>query len=111
MCSAWISGFGLNSSFRNGRSSAPQPPDRRAVRLVERVLAEGVVGRRRLGARQPSVLLEQVRADALRIDELLELDVRQLADLVFGVVHAAFLADARADLPHDLLDVDVVGAD
>src|SRR5262249_18713208 len=33
------------------------------------------------------------------------------ADLFLGVVDAALLADARADLPHDLLDVDAVRAD
>ena len=110
MCSAWISGFGLNSSFRNGRKQRAQPADRAAVRLVERVFAERVVRRRRLGRADPAVLLEQPRAHALGIDELLELDVGQLADLFLGVVHAALLADARADLPHDLLDVDVVGA-
>src|SRR5262249_52787374 len=81
----------------------PEPADRAAVRFIERVLAERVVrrgGLRRAGA---AVFLEQPRAHAFRIDELLELDVRQLADLFLGVVDAALLADARADLPHDLL--------
>ena len=36
---------------------------------------------------------------------------RQLADLVFGVVGAALLEDALADLLHDLLDVDRLGSD
>jgi hypothetical protein len=80
------------------------------VRLVQRVLAERVVGRGRRGRADAAVLVEQPRAHALRIDELLELDVRQLADLFLGVVDAPLLADARADLPHDLLDVDAVGS-
>ena len=56
-------------------------------------------------------LLEQVGADAARVEELLELDRRELADLLLGVVDAALLADARPDLLHDLLDVDRIGAD
>ena len=93
-----------------------QPADeaqRRPVRLEQRLLFEGVVGqlRRRVGRLRAPELLEQIRADAARIEELLELDRRQLLDLLLGVVHAALLADAGADLLHDLLDVDRVGAD
>ena len=36
----------------------------------------------------------------------IQADGRQLSHLFFGVIHAALLADARADLLHDLLDVD-----
>ena len=100
---------GVEEQLEERPEQRPQPADRAAVRLVQGVFAERVVRRRRLRRADPAVLLEQVRAHALRVDELLELDVRQLADLFFGVVHAALLADARADLPHDLLDVDVVG--
>src|SRR5262249_35932800 len=89
----------------------PEPADRAAVRFIERVLAERVVRRGGLRRADAAVFLEQPRAHAFRIDELLELDVRQLADLFLGVVDAALLADARADLSHDLLDVDAVGAD
>ena len=112
MCSAWISGFGLKNSFRSGLSSVRSQRIGAAVRLVERrpprTRSSAAAARR---SPTPAELLEQIRAHALRIEELLELDVGQLADLVFGVVDAALLADARADLPHDLLDVDVVGAD
>jgi hypothetical protein len=86
-----------------------QPSDRRAVRLVQGVFAEAEVRRRRLGAAETAVLLEQAGPHPLGVDERLELDVRQLADFLFGVVHAALLPDPRADLPHDLLDVDVIG--
>jgi hypothetical protein len=88
-----------------------QPADRAPVRLVEGVFAEGVIGRRRFRRADPPVLLEEARPHPLRVDELLELHVRQLADLFLGIVHAAFLPDPRADLPHDLLDVDVLGTD
>jgi len=34
----------------------------------------------------------------------------EVAELLLGIVHAALLADARADLLHDLFDVDRIGA-
>ena len=40
-----------------------------------------------------------------------ELDCGQFTNLLFGVVHAALLPDAGADLLHDVLDVDRVGSD
>jgi hypothetical protein len=55
-------------------------------------------------------LLEQIRAQPFRIQEFLQAHARQLLDLLFRVIHAALVADARADLSHDLLDVDGVGA-
>jgi len=55
-------------------------------------------------------LLEQIGPDHFGIQELLELDGRQLANLLLGVVHAALLADACADLFHHLFDVDGVGS-
>ena len=55
-------------------------------------------------------LLEQVRPHALRVEEPLELDLGQLLNLLFRVVDAALVADPAADLPHDLLDIDRVGA-
>ncbi len=82
------------------------------MRFEERVLLEPVVRRRRrrLGDLGALELIEQIGPHAAGIQELLELHGRQLADLVLGVVHAALLADARADLVHDLLDVDRVSA-
>src|SRR5712672_1947297 len=53
---------------------------------------------------------QQIRPHAARVEKLLELHRRQLADLLLGVVDAALLANARADLLHDLLDVHRVGA-
>ena len=113
MCSAWISGFGLKNSFRIGSSSLRIHRIGAAVRLEQRrVLEREVRQLRRLVRRlRLAELIEQIGADAARIEELLELDRRQLADLLLGVVDAALLADARADLLHDLLDVDRVGAD
>ena len=61
--------------------------------------------RRRLHAPE---LVEEVGPNAARIEEFLQLDRREIADLLLGIVDAAFLADPRADLLHDLLDVDGV---
>src|SRR4051812_25824871 len=55
-------------------------------------------------------LIEKIRADAARVEELLQLDVRKLADLLFGVIDATLLTDPFPDLLHDLLDVHRVGA-
>jgi len=94
-----------------------QPPPDASSRSVDVVVLEGVVLRRRLERGhcgrvvRPTVLLHQVRAHPRRIEELLELDAGQLPDLLLGVVHAALLADPRADLLHDLVDVDRIGTD
>ena len=89
-----------------------QEPHRTPVGLEERVLLEPVVGRRRrrLGHLRALELIEEIGPHAPRIEELLELDRREVADLVLGVVHAALLANTRANLFHDLLDVHRVGA-
>ena len=102
MCSTWISGFGLKNSLSSGRQQAPDQLDRRPrVESEQRVVLERVV---RIGLAAPE-LVEEIGSDAARIEELLQLHRRQLANLLLGVVHAALLADARADLFHDLLDV------
>ena len=113
MCSAWISGFGLKNSLRSGVSSLRIQRSGAAVRLEQRRVFERVVRqlRRLVGRLRLPELLEQIGPHAARVEELLELDRGQLADLLLGVVDAALLADARADLLHDLLDVDRVGAD
>ena len=54
---------------------------------------------------------EQVGADGARVEEAIELDAGQLADLRLGVVGAALVTDPRPDLAHDLLDVNVISAD
>jgi hypothetical protein len=56
-------------------------------------------------------LLEQIGSHATRIQELFKLDGGELLNLLLGVVGAALLANARADLFHDLLDIDRVGTD
>ena len=89
------------------------------MRREERLIVEHVrrLDRRRvlgqLRQRRPALaeLFEQVRSQVLRVEKLLEPHRRQLANLIFGVVHAALLVNARADLLHDLLDVDRLGAD
>jgi hypothetical protein len=96
-----------------------QPSDRAqqpAVRVVEGAVLE-LVGRvdwrqRRVFRRTAlAELIEQVRAQVLRIEKLLETHAGELADLLFGVVDAALVPDAPADLLHDLLDIDGVGTD
>ena len=108
-----MSGFGLKNSFSIGCSSLRRHRMRRAVRFEQRVRprtrSSAAPAARRPAA--PCELIEQIGSDAARIEELLELHRRQLADLLLGVVDAALLADARADLLHDLLDIDRVGAD
>ena len=93
-------------------ADGPQQP---TVRVVERAVLELVGGHRRqrrvFGRTAAAELLEQVGAEVLRIEELLEPDVGQLADLFLGVVDAALVADPAADLLHDLLDIDGVGSD
>jgi hypothetical protein len=79
------------------------------VRLVKGRVLEFEVGRKRRLPFAPE-LFQQIRSHATRIEELFQLHVGKLADLFLGVVHATLLADSRTNLPHDLLDVDVVGA-
>src|SRR5207248_8127377 len=86
------------------------PPDRPAVRFVERRILERIVGQID-GRLRAAELLEQIGSHAARIQELLELDGGELADLLLGIVDAALFANARANLLHDLLDVHGVGAD
>src|SRR5204862_6805505 len=89
-----------------------EEPDDAAVRLEQRVRLEAVVrqDRRLVGRHRLSELIQQIGSHAARIEKLLELHRRQLADLFLGVVDAALLADARADLLHDVLDIHRVGA-
>ena len=119
VCRTWFSVLGLKNSFRIGRSSLRMKRSDRPVRREQRLIVEHVrrLDRRRLlgqlRQRRPALaeLFEQIGAQVLRVEKLLEPHRRQLANLFFGVVHAALLADARANLLHDLLDVDRLGAD
>ena len=86
------------------------------MRLVDRLVAEGVgrLHRRRLGRNgrpAPTELFEEIGAEVLRVEKLLEPDRGNLANLILGVIDPALLLNARADLLHDLLDVDRIGAD
>ena len=112
MCSADVSLSGLKNSLRTGLKQPAHDASSAAVRLVQRVFAELVV-RAAPGATTRVRRNCSTRSDRtpLGVEELLELDLRQLLDLGLGVVGAALLADAGADLPHDLLDVHRVGSD
>src|SRR4051812_14410924 len=80
-----------------------------AMRFEQRTVFELEVGRQR-GLALAAELLEQIRADAARVQKLFKFDVGQFADLFLRVIDAAFLANTRPYLAHDLLDVDIVGA-
>ncbi len=64
----------------------------------------------RLAVARTLELLDQIRANAFRIEKALELDVGQLLNLFFGVVDATFGLNPRPDLAHDLLDVDGISS-
>ena len=107
-------GFGLKNSFSSGFSSCRIQRSGPAVRRVERLVVEDVRRRMRRQRWQAlrrallAVVHQQVRPQGARVEEALELDAREFADLLLGVVDAALLFDARADLPHDLLDVNLI---
>ena len=90
------------------RRNVPAVED--AVRLVQRGVLELVVRRRRTDDAVLLELLDEIGAHAARVQKLLELDGGQLLELGLGVIDAALLANARANLAHDLLDVDGIGA-
>jgi hypothetical protein len=62
-----------------------------------------VVGRRLVALF--AKLFQQIGPKAARVRELFQLRAGQLLQFRLCVVAAAFFADARPDLPHDLLDV------
>ena len=90
----------------------PYEPDDPSMSIEEGGVLERVVrNRSRVLARSGAAeLLEQIGPYAARVEEAFELDRRKLPDLFLGVVDAPLFADPRADLLHDLLDVDRVGA-
>ena len=100
----------VEEQLQNGVQDLSDPPNRRTMGLVQSRLFEDVVGHldRRLG---PPKLIEQIGTDAAWIEEFFQLDGGELANLLLGVIDAAFFTNARADLLHDLLDVERVGAD
>ena len=84
-------------------------PQKRTMGLEERGVFEREIWWK-AGLALAAELLDQVRSHAARIEKLLQPGVCQFLDFFFRVIDAALLTDAGADLPHDLLDVDVVGA-
>ena len=88
------------------------------IRLYQRMRAEDrelrQVELRQRRARRvlaPPEFFHEIGSNATRIEKLLQLDLGELLDFGFRVVHPALLANARADLLHDLFDVDGIGAD
>ena len=101
------------SSLRMRAEDAARGAARRGVhRLgVEAIqVGRGLDAEQRCGAALPAVLVEQAGPDRERIEEALQLHARQLLDLLLGVVGAALLLHAGADLPHDFLDIHGIGA-
>ena len=100
-------------------ADAAQDAARQVARRAERqIRIERVLGREFLAGEEERRRLvlalevaEQVGADGARVEEAIELDAGQLADLRLGVVGAALVTDPRPDLAHDLLDVNVISAD
>src|SRR6185436_5451576 len=84
--------------------------DDSAMRIVESRVLEVVIRGRGSRSSGPSELLDEIGSDPFRIEKTFQLDVRELLNLLFGVVDAALLLNARANLTHDLLDVDRVGS-
>jgi hypothetical protein len=87
----------------------PRETEKPAMCLVQRRVLEHELRRFGTDDALPAELIDEIRSDAPRIEELVELDVGELAELGLGVIGATLLTDARANLPHDLLDIDRVG--
>src|SRR5262249_51832762 len=104
--------IGIEEQLQDRIQQPADHPQRTAVRVEEGAVLEGVVRNLRRLVRRLRLpeLLEQIGADATGIEERLGLDRRQLANLFLRVVDAALVANARADLLHDLFDVDRIGA-
>ena len=87
------------------------PAQRSTCRFEQRVLFEREVRQFWWSIRRLcfAVLLEQIGSQTAWVEKLFELDAGEFANLRLGVVDTALLANARANLLHDLLDVDRVG--
>ena len=92
---------------------AHEPTMRRKQRLIVEFVGRFDLGRvdKQRADRRPALaeLLQQIGAQVLGLQEFFEPHAGQLANLIFGVVGAALLENAGADLRHDLLDVDRLG--
>src|SRR4051812_29191044 len=102
----WI---GIEEQLEDRPEHPPDEGQYPAMRFEQRAVFELEIRRQRRFA-LAAELFEEIRTDAARVEKLFKFDVGQLADLFLRVIDAAFLADARAYLAHDLLDVDIVGA-
>jgi hypothetical protein len=103
-----MSGFGFKNNLRMGFSSrrihriSPRCVSYRVDSSNAKFWGGGIAAFER---RNWSIRSERTLCG---VEKLLELDVRQLANLLLGVIDAPLLADAGSDLAHDLLDVDAV---
>jgi hypothetical protein len=96
----------VEEQLQHGVEQLADEAEHPAVRLVQRRVLELVVRWCGTDDAMFAELLDQIGAHAARVEELLELHIRELLQLGLGVVHAALLADAGADLAHDLLYID-----
>ena len=101
----------IDEELQNGVEQLSNPEEQPAMRAVDRDVLQLEFWQRRCRRVLAPMKVDQIRADAARIQKFLQLDLRKLLDLRFRVIDAALLANARADLPHDLLDVDRIGSD
>src|SRR5262245_36540283 len=94
-----------------------------AEQRVRRIVQGGFVERVRLrAAGSPDIhgygtfscgateLVEQLRLEAARIENRFEPSCRKLLDLLVRQLNAASLRDARADVAHDLFNIDAIGS-
>jgi hypothetical protein len=81
------------------------------MRLVQGRVVERVLWQLRADRAVPLELFDEIGSQAARIEKPLQLDRGQLLKLSFRVIRSALLPDARANLPHDLLDVHRIGSD
>ena len=75
------------------------------------VSSNGVL--RQLGADRavPPELIDEIGSQTTWIEKPFEFDRCQLLKFGFRVIRATLLSNARANLPHDLLDVHRIGSD
>ncbi|MSO48809.1 MAG: hypothetical protein EXQ49_02740 [Acidobacteria bacterium] len=95
----------VEEEFQNGVEQAANRPQQAAMRFVNRVVFECVIGWRRADRPGASELRHQVGAHTFWIQKLLEFDLGQFLHFGFGVVGAALLADTRANLAHDRVHI------
>src|SRR5574338_251003 len=102
---------GIEEQLENGVQEPANAAEQPAMGVVDRAVFEREVGRGSFLVPRAPELVQQVRTHARRVEKRVQFRIRQLPDFLFRVIGAALLADARADLPHDLLHVYRIGAD